>query len=118
MNKRPISVVAIACLYIAVGVIGFIFHFSELYAGAFHADAILVELTEMVAFICGVFLLRGLNWARWLAVAWIAFHVIIGYPDIRKLAVHGVIAALTVWGLFHREASRYFHYNRASSSVR
>ena len=30
-----------------------------------------------LAIVCGVFLLRGHNWARWLALAWIAFHVVL-----------------------------------------
>jgi hypothetical protein len=118
MHKRPISVLLIACVYIAVGAIGFVFHFPGLYAGGgFHADDIWIELTELLALICGVFLLRGHNWARWIAVAWIAFHVVISYPDIGKLVIHGVIAALIVCGLFHRAASRYFGHNAGSTSV-
>jgi hypothetical protein len=116
MSRRPISVLLIACLYIAVGAIGFVFHFPALHAG-FHSDDVWVELTELLALICGVFLLRRHHWARWIAVAWIAFHVIISYPEIQKLAIHGVIAALIVWGLFHREASRYFRHNAGSTRI-
>ena len=31
-NKRPISILVLACVYIAVGVLGFVFHFRELLA--------------------------------------------------------------------------------------
>jgi hypothetical protein len=55
--KRPLSVTLVACVYLAVGVIGFVFHFHELLAG--HHDAVGIELTEFVAILCGAFLLRG-----------------------------------------------------------
>jgi len=70
-NKRPVSVLAVACLYIFVGTVGFVFHFKELLAG--HPDAWGIEITELVALVSGIFLLRGQNWARWLALAWIVF---------------------------------------------
>ncbi len=74
-NKRPISVTILACVYLAVGVGGFAVHFRELLAR--HPDAVGIEVTELTAIVCGVFLLRGQNWARWLALAWIAFHVVL-----------------------------------------
>jgi len=36
-----------------------------------------VCLLSLAAVIAGAGLLRGYNWARWLALAWIAFHVAI-----------------------------------------
>jgi hypothetical protein len=78
-NKRPLSVTIIACVYIAVGAIGFVYHFTEFHArDAFQYDAVWVELVRFLAITAGAFMLRGHNWARWLALAWIAFHVIIG----------------------------------------
>jgi hypothetical protein len=74
-NKRPVSMMVLAWLYIAVGTIGFAYHFHELLALQY--DGALAELTEFVAIVCGVFMLRGHNWARWLAFTWIAFHVIL-----------------------------------------
>jgi hypothetical protein len=64
----------LAILYLVVGIIGFAYHFPELRAG--HPDAIWIELTEFLAIVAGVFMLLGRNWARWLALAWIAFHVV------------------------------------------
>ena len=119
MPKRPLSVWLIACLYLAVGGVGFVFHFPGLYAGhAFDADAIWIELTELVALICGVFLLLGHNWARWIAVVWIAFHVIISFPDTAKVAVHCAIGVLIVWALFHGATSRYFRRDPESGNAR
>jgi len=105
-NKRPISVTILACVYLLVGTAGFVFHFKESLASP--RDGALVELTELIAFVCGLFLLRGANWARWLALAWMAFHVAISFPQPQKVVVHTLICALIAWILFRPEASRYF----------
>ena len=110
MNKRPLTVLVIACVYIAVGTIGFAYHSTELRTGgAFHLDAVLVEFTELLAVVCGVFMLRGQNWARWVAVAWIAFHVVLSAVEaFRGFAVHCILCALIAWAVFRPDASRYF----------
>ena len=106
-NPRPISVLVIACLYLAVGVLGFAFHFHELLAH--HSDAVWAELTELVAIVCGVFLLRGHNWARWLALAWIAFHVALSaFNNFREFAIHALICVGIAWLLLRSDANRYF----------
>jgi hypothetical protein len=105
--KRPLSVTIVACVYLAVGVIGFVFHFHELLAG--HHDAVGIELTEFVAILCGAFLLRGHNWARWLALAWIVFHVVLSaFHAIPELVIHAVLCGAIAWILFRAEAARYF----------
>jgi hypothetical protein len=109
MNVRqiPWPVIAIACLYLLVGLGGFARHFGELLAR--HPDAIGIELTELVAAICGVFLLRRQNWARWLALAWILFHVGLSlFHPLSELAVHGIFCLLIVWALFRPESTRWF----------
>lgn len=106
-NRRPISIWVIACLYLAVGVLGFVLHFRSLLAH--EPDSIAIEVTEFAAIIAGVFLLLGHNWARWLALAWIAFHVVLSiFHPIRELVVHAVLCALIAWGLFYPGANRYF----------
>jgi hypothetical protein len=115
-KKRPLVVTFIACLYILVGVLGFAFHLREfLVRDTFHVDVVEVEFTELVAFVSGLFLLRGHNWGRWLAVAWILFHVIFSAmePD-RGLMVHSVICVLIIWALFHPAANRYFRNQPAA----
>ena len=106
-SKRPISVTILACVYLAVGVGGFVAHSRELLAR--HPDAVAIEVTELTAIVCGVFLLRGQNWARWLALAWIAFHVILSaFHAIPELVIHAVFFAVFAWVLFRPEAARYF----------
>ncbi|MGA8028125.1 MAG: hypothetical protein WB992_13360 [Bryobacteraceae bacterium] len=107
--KRPLSVTILACLYIGVGVIGFALHFTELRAiSAFRYDAVWVELTEFLAALCGAFMLQGRNWARWLALAWIAFHVILSASHLFEFAIHCLFCAVIAWILFRPAAARYF----------
>ena len=105
-DRRPAAVTVVAWLYIAVGGAMFASHFPGLLAG--RADSGWVELTEALAVVAGVFLLRRRNWARWLAVAWMAFHVAISFPVVRMLAVHGAFFAVIAWVLFQPAAGRYF----------
>ena len=105
--KRPIVVIIVAGIYLLVGVVGFVYHFPDLMAG--HRDAIAIELTELVAFVCGVFLLLRHNWARWLALAWVVFHVIISFfHPLRELAIHAILCILIAWALFRPATTRWF----------
>ena len=106
-DRRPISVTILACVYLAVGVVGFAAHFHELLAR--YPDAVWIELTELVAVLCGAFMLRGHNWARWVALAWIAFHVALSaFHALPELAIHALFCAAIAWILFRPEAARYF----------
>ncbi len=110
-NKRPLSVTILGWVYIAVGTTGFAYHLTEFWAShAFQYDVIWTELVELLAVFCGAFMLRGQNWARWLATAWIAFHVVLSAFDaFRGFAMHCLFCAVIAWLLFRPEAARYFH---------
>lgn len=106
----PIPVLIVAFLYLTVGGVGFIYHFRDLRA----PDGLWIELTECLAFVSGAFLLFGRNWARWLAVAWMAFHVVLSaFGSLRETAVHAVFLAAIAWLLFRPDSSRFF--SRASA---
>jgi hypothetical protein len=106
-RKRPISILAVACLYLAIGILGFAAHFRELLAG--RQDSVAVELTEGLAIVCGAFLLRGDNWARWLALGWIVFHVMLSaFHSTREMVMHSLICAAIAWILFRPAAEPYF----------
>lgn len=109
MNKRPLSVTIIACLYIAAGVIGLAYHLPEFRANPFEYDSILGSLTRLTAIVCGVFMLRGHNWARWLALVWIAYHVVMGgLHSWRDLLFHSLLFAVFAYFLLRRRATDYF----------
>ncbi|MBZ5591237.1 MAG: hypothetical protein LAP39_03305 [Acidobacteriia bacterium] len=106
-NKRPLSVTILGCVYLAVGTIGFAYHFTELLA--FQHDVVWEELVRLLAIICGAFMLRGHNWARWVALAWITCHVILSaFHAFSEFAVHCLFCAVIAWILFRPEAARYF----------
>ena len=117
-NKRPHSVTILGCVYIGVGSVGFVYHLREILARhAFHYDDLLVELIELVAIVCGAFMLRGHNWARWVALAWIAFHVILSaFHTFHEFAIHALLCAVIAWILFRPEAARYFRGARIEST--
>jgi hypothetical protein len=109
-NQRPLSVAILAWLYIGVGTVGFVAHLTEFRArNAFRFDGVWIELTELFAVLCGAFMLRGHNWARWLALAWMAFHVILsGLDGFHGLAIHCLFSVVIAWVLFRPGAARYF----------
>jgi hypothetical protein len=109
-TKRPLPVTIVAWLYIVVGIGGFISHGIEFFsARTFHVDGVEAELVELIAIISGVFLLRGRNWARWVALAWMGFHVIISaFSNLREFAVHALFFTVIAWYLFRPQATRYF----------
>jgi len=105
-TKRPFSLWILSCLYIAVGTIGFAYYFSELMA---HQDnSVWIELTELLAIASGAFMLRGHNWARWLALVWMAFHVAVSFPVYRQMAIHLTIFVGIAWVLFRPDTRQYF----------
>src|ERR1700728_2910774 len=104
--KRPIGVLLVSCLYMAVGAIGFVVNFPKLMA--LQPDSVWIELTELLALVAGAFLFRGRNWARWLALVWMAFHVAISFPVVRQVVTHSIIFALIAGVLFRPDARRYF----------
>jgi hypothetical protein len=110
-NPRPLAVTVLGFVYIAVGTVGFVYHFPAL--RAFQSDIVWVELVRVSAIVCGVFMLRGQNWARWGAVAWIAFHAVISaFHSVPQFAIHCLFCALIAWFLFRPDSTRYFRAAR------
>lgn len=112
--RRPVAVTIIACVYLAAGALGFAYHFTELFGGGGpRQDAVWVEASEVLALIAGAFLLRGRNWARWLAVAWMGLHVVVSaFHSVGQCAVHALFLALIAWFLFRPPAAEYFRGSR------
>ncbi|HMJ65253.1 MAG TPA: hypothetical protein VK615_07865, partial [Candidatus Binatia bacterium] len=78
MNKRPLSVTIIGILFLVAGIVGLAYHVQEFKThGPFQYDVLWVCLVRLLAIICAVFMLRGANWARWLLLVWIAYHLVL-----------------------------------------
>ncbi|MBV8811190.1 MAG: hypothetical protein JO033_21185, partial [Acidobacteriaceae bacterium] len=106
----PLSVILIGCLYVVVGVIALAFHLAEFKPQhPFQYDIVWIVLTELTAILSGIYLLRGSNWARWLAIAWMAFHVVLSiFHPWSELLVHTLLFIAIAYFLFRPQANRYF----------
>jgi len=82
-----------------------------------------LSLDELSRIVCGVFMLQGRNWARYLALAWIGGHVAISFfssphffSALQKVAIHGLFLALIAYFLFRPNARSYFQHREVVGS--
>lgn len=110
LTKRPISITIIGWLFIGLGIVGIAYHAGEFKAQRpFKYDFLWVCFVRLLAILCGTFVLRGSNWARWLLVAWLVFHVILSaFHSPVELVVHSLLSVLVAYFLFRAPSSRYF----------
>ena len=109
MNKRPLPVTIISLVYIAAGAGGLFLHITESLKRPFEFDIIWISLVGLIAVAAGVWMLRGSDWARWLALAWMAFHVVLSaFHSMSQMAVHAVFLAVIAYFLFRGSATSYF----------
>ena len=106
-KARPISVTVLAWLFIAVGIIAFVRNFSGILH--FEKDGFLIEFVELVGLTAGIFMLRRQNWARWLAIVWMAFHVVVAaFAHAQGLLFHVLIFLGITCLLLRSDATQYF----------
>jgi hypothetical protein len=116
MNRPPLSVIIISGVFLLAGIVGVAYHATEFTThGPFQYDLLLVCLVRLVAVICAVFLLRAANWARWVLVLWIAYHVVLSaFHSAFQLIFHGLLLALVTYFLFRPSTSLYFRGAKAA----
>lgn len=104
--ERPFQVTVLGWLFIAVGILSTIYHLLK---GSLDRWIVPVFLVGAIAVIAGVFLLRGARWARWLVLAWLAFHVVVGALISLSAAMPHVVLLLVVgYFLLGPPTSQYF----------
>lgn len=110
MKPRPISVTILSLLMLVVGAAGFVYHARRGWPWPpIHSDLILVCSVSLAAVVCGVYMLRGCNWARWLTLAWMAFHVAISaLHSAGQAAAHSLFLVIFIYLLFRPAARAYF----------
>lgn len=115
MRKRPLSITVVGLLFLVTGLVTFSYHLLRGWSlrgstrGGIHSDVWLVLSVSLLAAVVGVFLLRGSNWARWLALAWLAFHVVISaLHSWQETTMHVLLLVAITWLLARPEASRWF----------
>lgn len=119
-TNRPLPITLLGWFYIAVGAITFAYQFAAWrLLFPLQYSVVLAELLRLAAVVAGIYMLRGRNWARWLALAWIGIHVIIsGFHVIPELAMHSLICAIVTYFLFHPTATRYFRCTTTDARTR
>ncbi len=116
MKSRPISVIVISILLAGSGVVGLVYHSHSInWQHPLQNDTLWIEFVRLLAIVIGVFIFLGRNWARWLAVLWLGFHVAVSVLNSWGLfAFHAVLFAMIVYILFRRPEADYF---RSAGSI-
>jgi hypothetical protein len=105
----------ISYLFVAAGAVGFVYHLTEI-KGELPADydVVWVCLIRLIAIVCGVFVLRGSNWARWGLLVWLAYHVVLStFHTLSEFLMHSLLLALIAYFLLRARASVYFRNAKA-----
>lgn len=104
--KRPFEVTATGCLFIVVGLAGLVYHLAE---RPLDHWVVLISIIQIIAVGGGVFLLMGHNWARWLLLAWLAFHVVVSaFHSLSEFMPHVALLMIIGYVLLRPATSKYF----------
>ena len=107
-HKRPIPVTVLSVLLILVGIIALIGGLLQIPQGN-ALEITLASSIRLIAIVAGVFMLTGRGWARWLCVAWFAYHIILSVAHTRfELIAHCVFGIAVCVILFSPGANAYF----------
>jgi uncharacterized membrane protein HdeD (DUF308 family) len=115
MNQRPRSITIISWLFIIFGSIALlsgVLPFGDITFSQRVAELKshwYVHLSRLLQIVAGVFMLYGRDWARWLLVGWIAFHIVVGaLHGWVMLLMHVVIFSVILFFVFRRPAAEFF----------
>jgi uncharacterized membrane protein HdeD (DUF308 family) len=104
--KRPFQVAMLAWLFIAVGILSTVYHLLK---GSLDRWIVPILLVGAIAIAAGVFLLRGARWARWLVLAWLAFHLVVSaFNSLSDAMAHLVLLLVVGYVLLGPPTSNYF----------
>ncbi|HLO59530.1 MAG TPA: hypothetical protein VK179_12360 [Bacteroidales bacterium] len=110
MKKPPVPVLLVAVLFIFAGIMGVVYHwrdFNDPQMGL--NESLLAVAIRVLAVICGILLLLRFNWSRWLAVAWLLYHVILSaFHSTSELLVHIAFLIAVSLLLFLPSSGAYF----------
>jgi hypothetical protein len=125
MTKRPLSITVISWIFMAFGGIALSISLLPLVDSS-AANRIaehrfefwLSPIIQLLALISGVFMLYGFNWARWLLVVWVGYHIILSaLHSPLELLVHTLLFAVVLYFIFRSQASAYFRGARAAAAT-
>jgi hypothetical protein len=125
--QRPRSITVIAWVFVTVGAAGLLKDWWPLVTSGsaqlakLKADGLAdigpAWTSRLLAIVGGVWLLRGHNWARWLLVAWMVFHIGLSvFHSWVEVLTHTVIFLPVLYFLFRGPSARYFQIPESSTS--
>lgn len=115
--QRPLLITLLGWLLILVGTVEFIYRLTKIHRPVHAGDDLWVPLFELIILVSGIFLLRGSNWARWLAVAWIGFHITVGFQySVVQGVIHSLVFLVFVWLLFRPDVNAWFRLRRSQAA--
>jgi hypothetical protein len=110
--KRPLPVTILGYLFIATGLASLATHLSD---RPLDHWIVLIAIVRIAAVVGGVFLLMGRGWARWLLLAWLAFHVFVSaFHSVSQSLAHVVLLIAVGYFLLAPSASVYFQSKKAN----
>jgi hypothetical protein len=105
MNKRPLSITIIGWIFVAVGIVGLIYHSTH----PNEEHILWILFVRVLALVCGVCMLLRQDWARWLAAVWLAYHVYLSLGhEASKLIIHALLFVVIAIFLFRPSSTAYF----------
>jgi hypothetical protein len=107
---RSVPVIILSCLFVVAGVIGILYHADDLKLLGTSQEAFWILMIRLLAIIGGVFAIRRKNWARWLLLAWISYHVVLSlYHPLPELSMHAVLLGVVVYVFFLSKNRSHFN---------
>lgn len=94
---------------IAAGAVGILYHLGD-FKGTYRDSEVWFLLAlRLLAIVAGVFMLKGSNWARWLTLAWLTFHIVVSaFDSWLKFGLHALLLAVFAFFLFRQTAREFF----------
>ena len=109
--KRPFQVTVLGWLFIGVGIVSTAYH---LWKSSLDRWTIPVLLVGIIAIVAGGFLRRGARWARWLVLAWLAFHVVVSaLNSLTDALPHLALLLVVGYFLLGPPTAKYFQSAQA-----
>jgi uncharacterized membrane protein len=121
VSNRPRSITIIGWVFLVFGILSLVVgllptsHISAAQRLVEIKSHWYVHVSRITGAIAGLFMLYGFNWARWLLVLWLAFHVFVGllHSSVQMLT-HSLLMVIVVYFIFRPRATAFFQSEDAA----
>jgi hypothetical protein len=128
-KTRPVSITIISWIFIgfcSIAVLGGLLPPADDSAAKRAAEyaaehplesGLIHQAVRGIPILCGVFMLYGHNWARWLLAVWVGFHIVVAWWHTPlAVVIHVLLFLAIIYFLFRASASAYFRGTRDVAS--